>query len=411
MKKQIFAMMLSAAVLCGTAAAGWTAEADLRPDIDVVIDGAERTFYNASGAEVHPISYQDTTYLPVRAIGELMGKNVNWDAATQTISIGGTRVTGTTSGTADRNARAQDISLTVRPEYTVVIDGVTRTFYDAKGREVQPVEYQGSVYLPVRAIGELMGKTVDWDENTQTVKLSGGSTVTDYDTANPTTPTQQGTASGAITAERARQIALEHAGLSASGVQFLRTQTDRDDGRLVYEVEFVTKNGNVWKEYDYEIDANTGRIIDIDYDAETAYNTGTGTAGSSTASTTLEAAKQTALQHAGLTASQVQFLKTETDRDDGRLIYEIEFVTRSGNVWKEYDYEIDANTGRIIDMDYDAETAYDDRYDDDWDDRYDDWDDRYDDDWDDRYDDDWDDRYDDDWDDRYDDDWDDRYDD
>lgn len=376
MKKQIFAMMLSAAVLCGTAAAGWTAEADLRPDIDVVIDGAERTFYNASGAEVHPISYQDTTYLPVRAIGELMGKNVNWDAATQTISIGGTRVTGTTSGTADRNARVQDISLTVRPEYTVVIDGVTRTFYDAKGREVQPVEYQGSVYLPVRAIGELMGKTVDWDENTQTVKLSGGSTVTDYDTANPTTPSQPGTTSAAITADRAREIALEHAGLSASGVQFLKTQTDWDDGRLIYEVEFVTGNGNVWKEYDYEIDANTGRIIDIDYDAETVYDTGVS---NGNAATTLEAAKQTALAHAGLTASQVQFVKAQTDRDDGRLIYEIEFVVKSGNVWKEYDYEIDANTGRIIDFDYDAD-GWDDHYDDDWDDRYDDdWDDRYDD--------------------------------
>lgn len=376
MKKQIFAMMLSAAVLCGTAAAGWTAEADLRPDIDVVIDGAERTFYNASGAEVHPISYQDTTYLPVRAIGELMGKNVNWDAATQTISIGGTRVTGTTSGTADRNARAQDISLTVRPEYTVVIDGVTRTFYDAKGREVQPVEYQGSVYLPVRAIGELMGKTVDWDENTQTVTLTGGSTVTDYDTANPTTPSQPGTTSAAITADRAREIALEHAGLSASGVQFLKTQTDWDDGRLIYEVEFVTGNGNVWKEYDYEIDANTGRIIDIDYDAETVYDTGVS---DGNAATTLEAAKQTALAHAGLTASQVQFVKAQTDRDDGRLIYEIEFVVKSGNVWKEYDYEIDANTGRIIDFDYDAD-GWDDHYDDDWDDRYDDdWDDRYDD--------------------------------
>ena len=383
MKKQIFAMMLSAAVLCGTAAAGWTAEADLRPDIDVVIDGAERTFYNASGAEVHPISYQDTTYLPVRAIGELMGKNVNWDAATQTISIGGTRVTGTTSGTADRNARAQDISLTVRPEYTVVIDGVTRTFYDAKGREVQPVEYQGSVYLPVRAIGELMGKTVDWDENTQTVKLSGGSTVTDYDTANPTTPFQPGTTSAAITANRAREIALEHAGLSASGVQFLKTQTDWDDGRLIYEVEFVTGNGNVWKEYDYEIDANTGRIIDIDYDAETVYDTGVS---NGNAATTLEAAKQTALAHAGLTASQVQFVKAQTDRDDGRLIYEIEFVVKSGNVWKEYDYEIDASTGRILDFDYDAESGSNS----DWDDRYDD--DRYDDDWDDRYDDD---RYDD----------------
>ena len=388
--------MLWAGVRCGPAAAGWTAQADLRPDIDVVIDGTERTFYNANGTEVHPISYQDTTYLPVRAIGELMGKNVNWDAATQTVSIGGARVTGTTAGTADLSARAQDITLTVRPEYTVVIDGVTRTFHDAKGRVVEPVEYQGSVYLPVRAIGELMGKTVGWSEATQTVTLSGGSTVTDYDTANPTTPTQQGTASGAITAERARQIALEHAGLSASGVQFLRTQTDRDDARLVYEVEFVTKNGNVWKEYDYEIDANTGRIIDIDYDAETVYDTGVS---NGNAATTLEAAKQTALAHAGLTASQVQFVKAQTDRDDGRLFYEIEFVVKSGNVWKEYDYEIDASTGRILDFDYDAESGSNS----DWDDRYDD--DRYDDDWDDRYDDD---RYDDDWDDRYDDD---RYDD
>ena len=104
------------------------------------------------------------------------------------------------------------------------------------------------------------------------------------------------------------------------------------------------------------------------------------------AATTLEAAKQTALAHAGLTASQVQFVKAQTDRDDGRLIYEIEFVVKSGNVWKEYDYEIDASTGRILDFDYDAESGSNS----DWDDRYDD--DRYDDDWDDRYDDD---RYDD----------------
>lgn len=353
MKKQIFAAALSAVLLCGTAAAGWSASAELRPDIDVVIDGTERTFYNAGGVEVHPISYQDTTYLPVRAIGELMGKNVNWDPTTQTVSIGGTRVTGTTSGTQDRNARADDITLTVRPEYTVVIDGVTRTFYDAKGREVQPVEYQGSIYLPVRAIGELMGKTVGWNENTQTVTLTGGSTVTDFDTTGPTGGQTSGST---VTVDKAKQIALDHAGLSASAVQFLKTETDRDDGRLVYEIEFVVQDDSTWKEYDYEIDATTGAIVSYDYDAETHYSVPS-TSGS--ASVTLDAAKQTALDHAGLSASQVQFVKVKSDRDDGRLVYEIEFVVKNGNTWKEYDYEIDATTGRITDYDVDVENAHD----------------------------------------------------
>ena len=46
----------------------------LSPDLSIVVDGSYRTFYNAVGQEVHPILYGGTTYLPIRAIGELMGK-------------------------------------------------------------------------------------------------------------------------------------------------------------------------------------------------------------------------------------------------------------------------------------------------------------------------------------------------
>lgn len=67
------------------------------------------------------------------------------------------------------------------------MDGVSRTFYDANGKKCDPAVYDGSIYLPIRAIGEIMGKNVAWDNKTETVSLSGeksSSEVTDYDTSN-----------------------------------------------------------------------------------------------------------------------------------------------------------------------------------------------------------------------------------
>ncbi len=60
----------------------------------------------------------------------------------------------------------------------------------------------------------------------------------------------------------------------------------------------------------------------------------------------MDAAKEIALNHAGLTASQVTFTKAKLDKDDGRYIYEIEFRY---NIY-EYEYEIDAITGTILDF-------------------------------------------------------------
>ncbi len=69
-------------------------------------------------------------------------------------------------------------------------------------------------------------------------------------TAAPT----QAAASG-ISVDRAKQIALSHAGVS--GASFTKVELDTDDGVRVYEIEF--KVGNV--EYDYDIDATSGAIL------------------------------------------------------------------------------------------------------------------------------------------------------
>ncbi len=69
-------------------------------------------------------------------------------------------------------------------------------------------------------------------------------------------------AAGEITAEKAKSIALAHAGLKADQVTRLRAEKDRDDGLWVFEVEF--RHGGF--EYEYEIHAQTGKILSFEKD-------------------------------------------------------------------------------------------------------------------------------------------------
>lgn len=64
-----------------------------------------------------------------------------------------------------------------------------------------------------------------------------------------------------------------------------------------------------------------------------------------------EEAKNTALEHAGLTGTEVVWGTTRLDREDGRTVYDIEFWLGS----REYDYELDACTGEILAYDFDIE--------------------------------------------------------
>lgn len=354
--------LLCALMLVGTlsatalAASVTTVSATLSPDITVQVDGTTRTFFNVNGVQVHPVLYNGTTYLPVRAIGELMNKNVNWDQNTLTVTLSSPRTATATTGTRDANPKQQTVQAQLRPDFTIIVDNVTRTFTDANGTRVYPLLYQGSTYLPVRAIGELMGKAVAWDGGTRTVTLSpsgGGSLVTDADTFDPT-PTQPGTTQPGtaqdgsyIGVERAKSIALSHAGLTSGQVTFVKAKLEFDDGRWVYEVEFYTGG---YQEYDYEIDARTGAVLSYDYDAEGWAPPSQGTGGTCIG---LDRAKSIALSHAGLSAGQVRFVKARLDRDDGRWEYEIEFISGS---W-EYEFEIDAYSGAILS--YGKESVYD----------------------------------------------------
>ena len=155
--------------------------------------------------------------------------------------------------------------------------------------------------------------------------------------------------------EKAKEIAMSHAGVSAGSVSFVKAKLDTEDGVKVYDIEFYS--GNV--EYDYEINAATGAIVSFDQDIEnheiptqpqSATPTQSATQPQPAAPTqaqtasviSVDKAKQIALSHAGV--SGASFTKVKLDTDDGVRVYEIEF--KVGNV--EYDYDIDASSGVII---------------------------------------------------------------
>lgn len=58
-------------------------------NIKLVVDGKPASLgKDLSGKTIEPFIYNGTTYLPVRAIGEALDKDVDWDGKTQTVYVG-----------------------------------------------------------------------------------------------------------------------------------------------------------------------------------------------------------------------------------------------------------------------------------------------------------------------------------
>ena len=62
-----------------------------------------------------------------------------------------------------------------------------------------------------------------------------------------------------IGAEKAQEIALEKAGVKAEDTMFINAHIDRDDGKVVYAVEFQSAS----IDYEVTVDAVTGEVIEF----------------------------------------------------------------------------------------------------------------------------------------------------
>ena len=156
--------------------------------------------------------------------------------------------------------------------------------------------------------------------------------------------TQQPAATEDEQKEAALQTALKDAGVNEADASRIRVTMDRDDGMLVYEVRFDAAE----VEYDYEIDAESGRIISTDVERwdDDDRDDRNRTANANVAVSRDEAVKTALGKVSGATEKDVRI---ELDYDDGRYRYEGDIIYNG----IEYDFEIDADSGRILEWEED----------------------------------------------------------
>ncbi|MBQ2942463.1 MAG: PepSY domain-containing protein [Clostridia bacterium] len=211
MKKRTLALLLAAvfavSMIAGMGAAGLISEikAELRRDFTIRVDGDKQIFRNVDGERVYPILFEGTTYLPVRAIGELMDKTVYWDEGKKEIDL-----------------RTEDPK-----ETTTVTDA--DVIFDSKDNKTE--------------------KTDKKEKTEKTEKANKKETV---DTST------------FIGEEKAKAIALKKAGITEDEADRLKVSLDRDNGIWEYEVEIRVGR----TEYDADINAETGEIIKWEVDSD-----------------------------------------------------------------------------------------------------------------------------------------------
>ncbi len=69
------------------------------------------------------------------------------------------------------NALNEEIVALKSYEVNIKYNGEIQTMYDANGKQVFTIMYEGTTYVPVRAVSNIFGVPVDWDGETQTVLL------------------------------------------------------------------------------------------------------------------------------------------------------------------------------------------------------------------------------------------------
>ena len=139
----------------------------------------------------------------------------------------------------------------------VILNGTEISLKDANGKTILPINFNGTIYLPVRAISQALGLTVAYDTASSTVKLTYGNasgtapnTQTDGTGSNTSTASTTGTAGTAVYSQTGNTVTKAEQAITATKVNESAVMV-ADSGTLSISGSTITKaSGDTTSEED-----------------------------------------------------------------------------------------------------------------------------------------------------------------
>lgn len=124
----ICTVLVMSSVLGAAAATGAVNLSATYRNIKITLNGSELTPKDANGKTVEPFIVDGTTYLPVRAVSEALGLDVDWNNSTNTVELSGTPVADNGVITVRNNAELK--AALKRSNVEIHLEAGTYSSYD-----------------------------------------------------------------------------------------------------------------------------------------------------------------------------------------------------------------------------------------------------------------------------------------
>lgn len=143
---------------------------EYRPNVKVVIDEKLVEFKDTNGQTIYPIMYKGITYIPIKTIAEIMGKNYIYNRYSDTVNLNGNLAPKLIEATSTTQ-EVKNVLAELKPELKISLDNSKDNFVNLEDTSTYPLDFNGNIYVPAKTVSSIMDKEIVWNRENATVYL------------------------------------------------------------------------------------------------------------------------------------------------------------------------------------------------------------------------------------------------